>query len=120
MVGYSPDAIGNCLTGRVLNIKIMIYKSKQLGKHKIILAEFGEGDIAVDFIYEPSGLYTGITLKNTNKYPIGHKNPEDIGKTTDESKPDIMLSFTKTESIDVVIRALKKAKHKFKTLSLND
>lgn len=91
----------------------MITKNENYGISKgVTIADFGKGDILVSdgFIEETK---TGcLMLANDVPNEIGKDHPERIGKTTDELKQDIIFTFTKPESIDVVIRALERAKSK--------
>lgn len=91
----------------------MITKNETYGiSENVTIADFGTGDIVVadGFIHETK---TGcLMLANDVPNDIGKDHPERIGKTTDEVKQDVVFTFTNVESINVVIRALERAKIK--------
>ncbi len=79
---------------------------------------FGDGDVLVANGYdkETNDAYL-IINSGKGKEPIGTPHPENKGKSKDDIDMEIVFHFTKTESIDVVIGMLKKAKtHLLKNL----
>jgi len=88
----------------------MVFKNAQIGETKgITLIELGKGDVQVAYVQSKEGKYVGIGFVNDKPQPIGTQH-NTVGTTTDYSKPDALLTFTKVESIEVVEEALKKAK----------
>ena len=89
----------------------MITKNQNYGISKnVTIADFGDGDIRVASAHIESDNVGCVLFENHTKRPIGTDHPETVGKTTDELPIDLALRFSKTESIDVVIKALKNAK----------
>ena len=88
----------------------MIYKNAIIGKIKnVTLIELGDGDVQVAALKSKEDKYVGIEFVNDVPNKIGTKH-NTAGTTTDNSNPDAMLTFTNIESIEVVERALAKAK----------
>jgi len=96
----------------------MIYKNDKIGKTKgITLIELGNGDVMVGAIRCKQNKYTGIEFVNNQKKPIGTKH-NTVGCTTDNTNPQVILSFKNIESLEVVERALAKAKVFLKNIEL--
>ena len=88
----------------------MIYKNAKVGNTKnITLIQLGNGDVQIGIIHCKVNKYAGVEFVNAVKNPIGTKH-NTAGCTTDNSKPEAMLTFTNVKSIEVVERALHKAK----------
>ena len=88
----------------------MIYKNAQIGNTKnITLIELGNGDVKVAYVYSKKNKYTGIEFVNDIPQKIGTKQGIP-GVTTNDTKPEAMLTFTDVKSIEIVEEALKKAK----------
>lgn len=89
----------------------MVLHNQQIGEVKgITIIELGNGDTKVAYLHQPEEGYTGVMFKNDVQKPIGTKGNNPPGITTDEMPPDAMIIFTNVESIEVVERALAKAK----------
>lgn len=73
------------------------------------MIELGNGDVKVAALKFQEDNQVGIEFVNDKPNPIGTKH-NTAGTTTDESNPQVILSFTNVESIEVVERALNKAK----------
>lgn len=72
--------------------------------------EFGKGDIHIVSSSTVDGSIGYVAFENQNPpRPIG-KNTDGIGKEFDPSEYPIIMSFTKTESIDALIGELLNAK----------
>lgn len=94
----------------------MIKKNETVeGCEGITLMEFGTGDIGVTFVMDSD--YSGVLFKNQKPVEIG--TPENLGNnmTIQNFTTEVMMTFTKVESIDVVIHNLELAKAKL--LNLN-
>ena len=89
----------------------MIHKNVQLGTVKgVTMIQLGKGDVKVAFVKSPNEKYSGVQFVNDTTKPIGTKEGNTIGTTTDDSAPQVMITFTDIKSIEVVERALNKAK----------
>jgi len=88
----------------------MIHKNAEIGNTKgITLIELGGGDVQISVISCKVNKYTGVEFVNDKPTPIGTKH-NTVGCTTDNTQPQAILSFTSVASIEVVERALAKAK----------
>lgn len=88
----------------------MVIKNTTVGKTKgVTIIELGNGDIKVGSLHSKEEKYSGIEFINDVPRRIGTKH-NTAGTTTDESNPDAMITFTNIESIEVLERALAKAK----------
>lgn len=88
----------------------MIHKNAKIGNTKgITLIELGNGDVQVCAISCKVEKYAGVEFVNDKPNPIGTKH-NTAGCTTDNTQPQAILSFTNVASIEVVERALAKAK----------
>ena len=90
----------------------MIKKNQKFGiSESVIIAEFGQGDLSVGGMYlqEDKSGYLSISdlLEPLN---IGEINQKRLNKDLREFDNDILLKFTKTQSIDVLIRQLLEIK----------
>jgi len=74
----------------------------------ITLMKFGTGDIGVTHVVHDD--YTGVAFKNQESRDVG--SAENLGKnmTISRFNTEVMMTFDKPESIDVVIEQLQKAK----------
>jgi hypothetical protein len=96
----------------------MIHKNARIGSTKgITLIELGNGDVIVAAISCKHNKYVGVEFVNDTPKEIGTKH-NTSGATTDDSRPEAILSFTKIESIEVVERALAKAKILLRNIDL--
>jgi hypothetical protein len=82
---------------------------------KPIVLQFGEGKIAVavtDF---------GWVLFNRveDGREIGSENPNAIGMTIEELDPDLIFTFSKVESVDVLIGLLRLAREQVESKAAN-
>jgi hypothetical protein len=73
---------------------------------KPIVLQFGEGKIAVAVTDFGWLLFNNVE----DEHEIGSENPNAIGMTIEELDPDIVFSFSKVESIDVLIDLLMLAR----------
>jgi hypothetical protein len=88
----------------------MIHKNAQIGNTKgITLIELGYGDVIIGAISCKVNKYTGVEFVNDTPNPIGTK-VNTAGCTTDNTNPEAILTFTDIKSIEVVEKALAKAK----------
>jgi len=88
----------------------MVIKNTQVGKTKgITLIELGNGDVQVAYIQSKEDKYVGVEFVNDKPNPIGTSH-NTAGTTTDNSRPEAMMTFTNIASIEIVEEALKKAK----------
>ena len=88
----------------------MIRNKVQVGATLVeTMIELGNGDVKVAALRFQDDKQVGVEFVNDVPNPIGKKH-NTSGTTTDESNPQVILSFTNVESIDVVERALNKAK----------
>lgn len=101
-----------------LNQPIMIYAPG--GHMEEVVLNFGLGRIAIDVKcnketdeFAPASCVCFYPTVNT--YKIGLSKNEKISQD-DLGTPRTILSFTNEESIDVVIKALKKVKENFKNM----
>ncbi len=94
------------------NVKIMIVKNLQLGKHTIpVVAEMGKGDIQITNHFDKD--YVAISFSDGNKTEIGIVDEFHNGETSDNlDEIPMMLTFTDTKSIDSLISQLELAKKK--------
>lgn len=92
----------------------MITKNtKYHGTPNVTLLEYGTGDIITNNLVPGEGdatKYTGITCRNATTHPIGTDHPADYGKTVTELQPDVVFTFTRVESIDVLLGMLHHAR----------
>ena len=96
----------------------MVHKNCKVGKaKKVTVIELGSGDVIVSSISCKVDKYAGIAFVNTLPHEIGTKH-NTAGCTTDDSQPEAVLIFTKIESIEVVERALEKAKILLRNIEL--
>jgi hypothetical protein len=80
--------------------------------------EFGFGDIDV---MDASGHgYTTVMFKGTQCKPIGYENNNVIGMTATNVAPDVIMTFTKPESIDVLLEKLHYAKEELLIMQPKD
>lgn len=86
----------------------MIRKNIKFGKlKKVTVLEFGKGDIQV--IPATGDDYECVMFRNDSEKPIGtYTNVE--GFDSDIFKPQVVMTFTNPDSIDVVIEKLNYAK----------
>lgn len=82
----------------------MIYKEKD----SPVMAEFGKGDINI--VHVGGFNKAAVIFKNDIPKPIGTESSEWMGKSIEEVYPDIVMSFTRVESIDILISELEAAK----------
>ena len=84
-----------------------------------VIAEFGKGDLLVSSIIDENLNRTGIVIFNNKiEEQIGTTHKDNKGKLVSEvCEESIILNFTKTESIDIVIKYLEEAKTKLLTLN---
>ena len=95
----------------------MVKNNQQIGNVKgITIIELGDGDTFVSYVHNRKENYTGVLFHNDIKKDIGSEDQVSIGATTDEFTPDAMITFTEIESIEVLERALKKAKTMLKQI----
>lgn len=88
----------------------MIRKDVKVGNVNVgTIIELGNGDVQVAAVKQPDEKYTGIEFMNDVPNPIGTSH-NTAGTTTDNSRPEAMITFTDIASIEVVERALNKAK----------
>lgn len=73
------------------------------------ILEFGTGDICIASGYSDNREYGMVSFKNQKSREIGSEGDIKNGLHYDEEF-DVKMSFTKTESIDVLIEKLKEAK----------
>jgi hypothetical protein len=91
----------------------MIYKNAKYGEvENVTILEFGKGDILVCNASNDKYKHESIIFKSQDPTPIGTEDSTFTGKTTNEYAPEVMMIFTKPESIDVVIDHLQKCKDK--------
>lgn len=82
----------------------------------VTLLEFGLGDICMMCIEAndtDGGPLGGLIFKATEPHPIGHDDASVLGKTTDDIQPEVIMTFSKVESIDVLIERLQMARSQF-------
>ena len=95
----------------------MIRKNIQFGSLKdVTVLEFGKGDIQVQPAIGDG--YTALLFKSDQSRPIGTEH-ETKGKNSDWFKTEIAMTFTNTESIDVVLKKLKEAKKYLNPIKTN-
>tara|TARA_R110002051_G_scaffold281122_2_gene342756 strand:- start:1712 stop:1996 length:285 start_codon:yes stop_codon:yes gene_type:complete len=88
----------------------MVLENQTVGKVKgITIIELGKGDTKVAYVHCKEDGYTGVQFVNDKIEKIGTTSGV-CGITTDELQPNAMITFTSIESIEVVERALNKAK----------
>lgn len=93
----------------------MVEYNQQIGKVKgITIIELGKGDTKVAYHHCKEDGYVGVQFTNDIVGPIGSGGTNTCGVTTDELQPNAMITFTNAESIEVVERALAKAKIKLR------
>jgi hypothetical protein len=93
----------------------MIHKNATVGVIQgVTLAEFGNGDIEVIAAKQIVTGFPNILLKNSEPHPIGTDHHRQEGTTTDELEAfEVCLTFSKPESIDVLIGKLQEVKEFF-------
>lgn len=95
----------------------MVKYNQQIGKIKgVTIIELGNGDTKVAYVHCKEDKYTGIQFTNDTPKKIGGSDINTTGVTTDELQPNAMITFTRLESIEIVEKALRKAKIKLKTM----
>ena len=88
----------------------MIRKDVKVGNTLVeTMIELGNGDVKIASLRFQDDKQVGVEFVNDIPNPIGTKH-NTAGTTTDESNPQVILSFTNIESIEVVEKALNKAK----------
>ena len=78
----------------------------------VTVIELGNGDVKVADTRHLDEK-TGVVFWNDVPRPIGETD-DSCGKTTDETGIDVIIHFNKVESIEVVERALARAKDELK------
>lgn len=78
---------------------------------EMTLMEFGSGDINMRFTVG-EGHPPGAVFKTTEPRPIG-LGPDEPEATLDEWNPEVMMTFSCVESLDVVINHLIELRHSF-------
>ena len=92
-------------------IEIMIRKNTSLaGIKNTIEIGLGNGDVSITATRCQVDKYTGIAFKNCNPVQIGKIDGSTAGGTLDELDPDAVITFTDVKSIEILERALNKAK----------
>lgn len=89
----------------------MIKMNQIIGKtmiNKVI--ETGTGDIEVTGLEHEEEGWVALAFIQDKPKKIGTEDNSIIGKTIDEIVPDTIIKFDNLESIDVVIRQLKKTR----------
>ncbi|MFA5299769.1 MAG: hypothetical protein WC389_16410 [Lutibacter sp.] len=83
----------------------MIYKQASVNGWTCVLAKFGNGDIEVASGISKSKKFACIIFKNIPQQEIGSPvlSP---GKTIEEEKPEMVITFTDPRSIDVILKHL--------------
>ena len=90
----------------------MIHKNVKVGKQIVhTYLEFGKGDINVGATISQHENTSSVVFKSQDSTPIGTEDESVKGKTTDFYVPEVIMSFDKIESIDVVIEQLNHAKN---------
>lgn len=91
----------------------MIYEDFDYGNLNIkTVLEFGFGDIRIVNAKGEDG-HASVMFKNNGEPSlIGTSYPTQV-MTSDDYAPDMIMIFTKKESIDIVIEYLQKAKESF-------
>lgn len=90
--------------------KKMVLKNQKIGNVEgITLIELGNGDTKVGFVKQDIEKYVGIAFTNDEPKPIGTKH-NTAGTTTDDARPNAIITFTTVESIEVLQRQLNNAK----------
>lgn len=94
----------------------MILKNTDFHKVKNVTAlEFGAGDIAVTSMENKQDKYTGVVFQNIKSGKINRDCPEiKTGLINKDHAFEVVMIFSKVESIDVVLDALKDAKRALK------
>jgi hypothetical protein len=91
----------------------MIHTKLQIGRHTPMVVEFGTGDILIQNAFDLKRKTEYVYFIQAEEGPIGEEREgwKFSGQSSDVL-PDIpvALLFTKTESIDVLIDCLQKAK----------
>ncbi len=92
----------------------MIKTDVTIGQIKgVTLLEFGTGEINMRFFNVSEGLKgNGVSMKTTEPRRLG-KQPKEPETTTDEWKPQVMMTFSNPESVNVVIEQLQEFKKEF-------
>lgn len=86
----------------------MIYRNAEVNGHNCSIAAFGQGDILC--AVGTSEIGTFVSMKNINPLPIKAKVKIPDHTPIEEHKPELILSFTDPDSIDVVMIFLRAAK----------
>lgn len=88
------------------------YNQKYFDTEGVTILEFGKGTISVCPSASEKDKEVYILFRTTEAGKIGDDNGLFLkGMTANDVKPEVMLSFPKVESIDVVIDALVQAKN---------
>ena len=89
----------------------MIHKNATVGElNSIYHIELGKGDVQVNVAQWPSEGAVSLTFKqDVESHPIGTGHNH-AGTTTDEVEPNALISFSNIESLEVVQRALDRAR----------
>jgi hypothetical protein len=92
----------------------MIYKNQTIGESdNVTVAEFGSGDILVGAAYAKNQPMSFLLLFNNDKVEEIGVSSLGVSEAINNGLPyEIVLSFTKVESIDVVVETLTKMKNK--------
>jgi hypothetical protein len=93
----------------------MIHQNMKLGEtDNMTVLQFGTGDI---------GIVEALNKENTSLVMFSNIRPRKIGskilikaKTLDDLKPQVIMIFDSIESIDTVMRSLRRAKKRLKDL----
>ena len=86
----------------------MIKKNQKFGaSDSTTILEFGQGDLTIGGMYLQEDKCSYLSMSNLSKpLSIGEINKERLNKDLREFENDIILKFSKTESIDVLIKQL--------------
>lgn len=89
----------------------MIHVDANVNGVDCMLAEFGYGDITPFVGNNSKDGVVSILFKSTTPSQIGeiHSDMENL-RSIEDIKPELIFTFSKTESIDVIINSLKLAK----------
>jgi hypothetical protein len=88
----------------------------KIGKIKAkALLEFGKGDIQV--VNAKGEDYAAVLFRNSTIRPIGSEDPTTNGTTTDDFKPNVVMAFDSTNSIDLLIEVLENAKQDLQSIA---
>lgn len=86
----------------------MIKKNQKFGKsNSATVLEFGQGDLTIGGMYLQDDKCSYLSVSNLlTPLSIGEVNKERLNRDLREFENDIILKFSKTESIDVLIKQL--------------